>query len=104
MLARIKKNDTVMVISGKDRGQRGTVVEIAPKENKLIVKGLNMVTRHVKPRKQGDIAGIKQEERYISFDKVMPVCTSCNKPCRIQSKMVDGGKKSRVCHHCKEVL
>jgi len=103
-LARIKKNDTVFVISGKDKGKRGSVIDISPREGKVVVKGVAIVTRHMKVRRQGDVAGIKKEESNINLAKVMPICSACNKPCRISVKMLDNGNKARSCNQCKEVF
>jgi len=85
----IKKDDTVVVITGKDKGQRG----------KVVVEKINLVSRHTKPRKQGDEGGIIQKEAPLYACKVMRVCPKCDKPTRAASKMVDG-KKVRVCKHC----
>lgn len=103
-MVRIKKNDTVVVLSGRDEGEQGTVIEVLPKEGKVMVKGLAMITRHVKARKQGDVAGIKKQESYLKTSQVMPVCPSCKKPCRINAKVLDDGKKSRMCNRCKEIM
>lgn len=104
MLARIKKDDTVVIVSGKDKGKRGHVVAIDHKDEKLLVKGLGMVTRHVKAKKQGEKSRIVTEESYIPFCKVMPVCPSCKKTCRIKVRMLEGNKKARSCHRCKEAF
>ncbi len=104
MVARVKKNDTVSVLTGKDKGKVGTVLEIVLKKKKVRVKGVAVVTKHAKARKAGDIAGIRKEESLINLSNVMPVCTSCNKPCRIQAKKFDHGKKVRVCGRCKEIF
>lgn len=104
MIARIKKNDTVVVRSGRDKGEQGTVLQVLPKEGKVLVKGVGLITRHVKARKQGDVAGIKKEEGYLDLSKVMPVCPSCKKGCRVATKVMDNGNKSRACHHCKEII
>lgn len=104
MTARIKKNDTVMVISGKDKGKHGQVLEVLPAKDKVLVKGIGIITRHVKARRQGDIAGIKKEESYIQLPKVMPVCSSCKKPCRVNVKALDNNKSARVCNRCKAVF
>jgi len=101
-MARVKKNDTVLVISGKDKGKKGAVVDIYPKKGKVLVQGVNIVIRHAKARKQGDVAGIKQEERPVSVSNVMPVCSSCKKPCRVGTKKLESGKSVRVCASCKE--
>lgn len=102
MVARVKKNDSVFVLSGKDKGKKGTVLAISPKDGKVLVKDVAVVTRHVKARKQGDVAGIRKEERFIDVTRVMPMCTSCNKPCRVGSKTLEDGKRVRVCVRCKE--
>ena len=95
----IKKDDTVVVITGKDKGQRGKVLTVIPKEGKVVVEKINLVSRHTKPRKQGDEGGIIQKEAPLYACKVMRVCPQCDKPTRAASKMVDG-KKVRVCKHC----
>ena len=95
----IKKDDTVVVITGKDKGQRGKVLTVIPKEGKVVVEKINLVSRHTKPRKQGDEGGIIQKEAPLYACKVMRVCPKCDNPTRAASKMVDG-KKVRVCKHC----
>lgn len=104
MLARIKKDDLVAVVSGKDKGKQGHIVTIDVKNERVIVKGLGLVTRHVKAKRQGEKSRIAKEEGYISFCKVVPVCPSCKKPCRVQIKVAEGGKKARVCQKCKETF
>jgi large subunit ribosomal protein L24 len=103
MIARVRKNDTVIILAGKDKGKQSSVIEIFPKKGKVIVKDIAIVTRHVKARKQGDVAGIKKEEGYIQLSKVMPICSSCKNPCRINTKLVDN-KRVRVCNNCKEIF
>lgn len=103
-MARVKKNDVVEVISGKDKGKQGAVIEILSKKGKIIVKDIGVVTRHVKARRQGEIAGIKKEERPILLSKVMPVCSTCKKPCRVNAKILEDGKKVRSCNRCKEAF
>ena len=88
----IKKDDTVVVITGKDKGQRGKVLTVIPKEGKVVVEKINLVSRHTK-------GGIIQKEAPLYACKVMRVCPKCDKPTRAASKMVDG-KKVRVCKHC----
>ena len=95
----VKKGDEVMIISGKDKGKTGKVLEVSPSEGKVIVEGRNMVTKHVKVRKQGDLAGIVKAEGPIYACKVMPVCPQCNKATRVGHK-IEGDKKVRVCKHC----
>ena len=95
----VKKGDTVVVVSGDDKGVRGEVLETSPKEGKVIVKGVNIVTRHVKPRKQGDQGGIVKVEGAMYASKVQLYCPKCDKGVRVKHTVVDG-KKVRVCAKC----
>ena len=99
----IKKDDLVVVLSGKDKGKQGKVLQVSPKEQKVIVEGLNMVTKHVKPRKQGDPAGIMKAESAVYACKVMAVCPKCGKATREAFK-VENGAKVRVCKKCGETI
>lgn len=94
----VKTGDKVMIISGKDRGKKGKVLEVSPKEAKVIVEGLNMVTKHVKPRKMGQQGGIVKAEGALYACKVMPICPKCGKPTRV-GHVVKDDKKLRVCKH-----
>ena len=96
---KIKKNDTVVVLSGKDKGKQGKVLGTIPSEAKVVVEGINKVTCHIKPRKQGEEGGILKKEAPIYACKVQKVCPKCNKPTRIGHK-VEGGKKVRICKKC----
>jgi large subunit ribosomal protein L24 len=106
MMARIKKNDTVQVISGskKNKGKQGVVIAILPKKGKVMVKGINIATHHVKPRQAGDVGGIRKEEKFIDISCVMPICSSCKTPARINTKKDDTGKMARICNRCKEIF
>ena len=99
----VKKNDTVIVLSGKDKGKQGKVLGTVPSEAKVVVEGINMVTCHVKPRKQGEAGGIIDAEGAIYASKVALYCNKCNKGVRVGYKVVDG-KKQRVCAKCGQVL
>ena len=96
---KIKKNDTVVVLSGKDKGKQGKVLGTVPGSLKVVAEGINMVTCHVKPRKQGETGGIVQREAAMYASKVQVVCPKCNKGTRIAHK-IENGKKTRVCKHC----
>ena len=96
---KIKKGDNVQVLSGNDKGKTGEVMEVIPKTNKIIVKGVNVRKKHIKPRKQGEEGGIIPLECAIYSDKVNVVCPKCNKPTRIKYEM-DKDKKVRVCQKC----
>ena len=84
----IKKDDTVVVITGKDKGQRGKVLTVIPKEGKVVVEKINLVSRHTKPRKQGDEGGIIQKEAPLYACKVMRVCPKCDKPTRAKEAVI----------------
>ncbi|MBQ9648354.1 MAG: 50S ribosomal protein L24 [Oscillospiraceae bacterium] len=99
MAMSVKKGDTVVVLSGKDKGKQGKVLGTVPSEDKVVVEGVNMVTCHVKPRKQGETGGIVQREAALYASKVQVVCPKCKKGTRIAHK-IENGKKSRVCKHC----
>ena len=95
----IKTGDTVQILSGRDRGEKGKVLQVSPKEGKVIVEGKNMVTKHVKPRRQGEQGGIVKAEGALYACKVLPVCPKCGKGVRTGSVLKDG-KKVRVCKKC----
>ena len=99
MAMSVKKGDTVVVLSGKDKGKQGKVLGTVPSEDKVVVEGINMVTCHVKPRRQGETGGIVQREAALYASKVQVVCPKCKKGTRVAHKIEDG-KKSRVCKHC----
>lgn len=103
-MARIKKNDTVVILSGKDKGKKGVVLDIEPRKNRVMVKGAGILVKHVKARRQGETSSIKQEEGWLDFSKVMPLCPACKKPCRVGARLLEDGKKVRMCVSCKEVI
>ena len=96
---KVKKGDTVQVLSGNDKGKKGEVLEVIPKDSKVVVKGVNVRKKHIKPRKQGDEGGIIPVECSIFSAKVNVVCPKCNKPTKIGYEM-DKDKKVRVCKKC----
>jgi large subunit ribosomal protein L24 len=96
----IRTNDTVVVLSGRDKGKQGKVITADPKNGKLIVEGVNVALRHQKPRKQGEEGGIIKKETPIYAAKVMRVCPKCDKPTRTAHKLLEDGKKVRVCKKC----
>ena len=99
----IKKNDTVIVLSGKDKGKKGKVLTAMPKEEKVIIEGINMATCHMKARKQGEEGGIVRREIPIRACKVALYCSDCKKGVRVGYNL-DGDKKTRVCKKCgKEI-
>lgn len=92
----VKTGDTVVILSGRDKGKKGKVLEVSPKEQKVIIEGLNIVTKHVKPSRMGESGGIVKAESPIYACKVQAVCPKCGKPTRAGHTVVDGQKK-RVC-------
>ena len=99
MAMNVKKGDTVIVLSGKDKGKQGKVLGTVPSEAKVVVEGINKVTCHIKPRKQGEEDGSVKREAAIYASKVQVVCPRCDKGTRVAFKIADG-KKTRVCKHC----
>ena len=99
MAMNIKKGDTVVVLSGKDKGKQGKVLGTVPADGKVVVEGINMVTCHVKPRKQGETGGIVKREAALAACKVQVVCPKCSKATRVSYK-IENGKKTRVCKKC----
>ena len=95
----IKKGDTVVVLSGDDKGVIGEVIAASPAEGKVLVKGANMIHKHVKPRRQGESGGIVDAEGAIYASKVALYCPTCKKGVRVKVEIVDG-KKVRVCTKC----
>ncbi|MDR0935841.1 MAG: 50S ribosomal protein L24 [Oscillospiraceae bacterium] len=102
---KLKRDDNVVVLSGKDKGKRGKIISVDPKGGKVIVEGVNVATMHRKPRRAGDnTAGIVKMETPIYASKVQRVCPKCDKPTRIAYKFAADGSKSRACKKCGEEI
>jgi large subunit ribosomal protein L24 len=101
---KIRKNDTVLIIVGKDRGKKGKVRKALPKDKKVIVEGLNMIKRHSKARGQARQAGIIELEAPLDVSNVMFICGKCNKPTRVGFRVLSDGRKARICRACDEVI
>lgn len=99
----VKKGDTVVVLSGKDKGQQGQIIQAFPKKDKVVVEGIKKVKRHTKPNQKAPQGGILEKEAPIHASKVMLVCPVCKKPTRIAKKEVKG-KMIRACKKCGEVI
>lgn len=95
----VKKGDNVVVISGKDKGKKGKILVAYPEDNRVVVQNVAMITKHVKPRRQGEPGGRIQKEGTIHVSNVMLVCPKCDKATRVGHKM-EGDKKVRVCVKC----
>lgn len=104
----VKKGDTVYVLNGKDGGKKGKVMSVSPsedpKENKVLVEGVNIVTKHVKPKQGMRQGGLVHQESPINASKVMLICSKCNKPTKVGHKFLDNGSKARVCKKCGETI
>ena len=101
----IRKNDQVVVTTGKDSGKRGRVLKVLPVKNRVIVEGVNIVKRHTKPNPQRNIkGGIAEREAAIHASNVMIMCGECGKRTRIGHKLLADGKKARICRRCEGVL
>ena len=103
IIMKIRKGDNVIMLGGKDRGKTGKVTIILPKEDKVVVEGLNFIKRHVRARKQGQKGQIISKERAVPVSSVALICKSCGKPTRIGYK-VTGESKVRVCKKCKNEI
>jgi large subunit ribosomal protein L24 len=102
-LQRIRKDDTVMVIAGRERGKTGRVLRLLPKSERVVVERINMVKRHTKPRgtQQG---GIIEKEASLHISNVQPLCSRCDKPARVATKRLEDGSGVRVCRRCGEQM
>lgn len=100
---KLRKGDTVKVLSGNDKGKTGEILEVIPKTEKIIVKGINIRKKSVKPRRQGEQGGIIPSEAAINSSKVALVCPKCGKATRI-GYVVENGEKARVCKKCNAKL
>lgn len=100
----VKTGDTVVVLNGKERGKKGKVLAVSPKEGKVIIEGVNMVSKHVKPRKMGESGGIVKAEGAMYACKVQVVCPHCGKPTRVAHKIAKDGTKTRICKKCSKSL
>ncbi len=104
MKVHVRKKDTVMVISGKDKGKTGEVLAVHPKTGKVVVAGVNVVTKHQKPNRQNMQGGIVNFEAPINSSKVMLYCDKCKNVTRISNKVLEDGTKVRVCKKCGETF
>jgi large subunit ribosomal protein L24 len=100
----IRKNDTVLVVAGKDRGKKGKVRFVFPKKKRIIVEGINFIKRHARPTGQARQAGIIEREETIHISNVMLLCEKCHNPARVGYKTLEDGKRVRYCKSCQEVV
>ncbi len=100
----IKKNDTVMVMTGKDKGKSGKVMRVIPKKDRAIVEKLNMIKRHMKPSQQNRQGGILEREAPIHISNLMLICSKCTDPTRVGYRILEDSRKVRFCRKCNEVI
>ncbi len=101
---RLRKNDTVVVIGGKERGKTGKILRVLPDSNRVVIERLNLVKRHMKPRGVQEQGGIVEKEASLHASNVQPLCGRCNKPTRIGRRRLADGRSVRVCRRCDEAL
>ncbi len=100
----IKKDDQVVVISGKEKGKQGRVLSVLPRKQRLIIEQVNIIKRHMKPSRKYSQGGIIEKEGPLHISNVMLICPRCQKPTRIGNRILEDGRKMRVCKKCKEVI
>lgn len=100
----VKKGDIVVVLAGKNKGDKGKVLRVEPKKERLIVEGVNLVKRHTRATPKVPQGGIITKEAPIHASNVMVVCSKCGKPTRVGKKVLADGKKVRICKRCQEVI
>lgn len=101
---KIRRDDTVLVIAGKDRGKKGKVLHVFPKDNRALVERVNMMKKHVRKRREQDQAGILEMESPIHVSNLMILCKHCNKPTRVGFKLLKDNTKTRMCKKCGEAI
>jgi len=101
---KVKKNDMVMVVTGRERGKTGKVLRVLPESGRVVVERLNLVKRHTKPRGAGSSGGIVEKEAPLDISNVMVFCERCNAPVRVGFKVAADRSKTRVCRRCQESL
>ena len=101
---KLRRNDTVLVIKGRDRGKQGSIQQVFPNENKVLVEGVNVAKRHTKATGGVRQAGIIQKELPLQASNVQLVCVHCSRPTRIGARTLSDGTKARTCKMCQEVI
>lgn len=103
-MAKIKREDTVTVLAGKDRGKKGKVLRVYPQVEKVLVEGVNVVKKHMRANRDNPKGGIVEVERPLHMSNVMFICPRCGKQSKIANKILTDGTKKRTCKKCQEVL
>lgn len=100
----VKKGDNVLVLAGKDKGKKGKIIKVLPKEQRAVVEGVNMVKKHQKPTAAAPQGGIIEKEMPIAASNLLPICGKCHKATRVGHTILADGNKVRVCKKCNEIL
>jgi large subunit ribosomal protein L24 len=100
----VRRDDTVLVLTGRDRGKKGRVIRVFPEAGRALVEKINMVKRHSKPTQQLPQGGVVEKEATIHLSNLQVICNKCGKPTRVGVKALAGGKKARICKKCGEIL
>ena len=101
---KVVKNDTVLVITGNYKGKKGKVLKVFPKNNRVIVEGVNFIKKHTRPTQKNQQGGILEKEAPIHVSNLLVVCPKCDTPSRLGRMVLEDGKRVRVCQSCKEML
>ena len=100
----VKKNDTVLVIAGREKGKKGRVLSVYPSKGRLLIEKINMIRKHMKPTRKYAQGGIIEKEAPLHISNIMLICPKCNKPTRISNTQLQDGRKVRMCKKCREVM
>ncbi len=103
-MVKIRRDDTVKVMIGKDRGKQGKVLRVFPERGRALVEGINLVKKHLKPTQNNPQGGVSAQERPVSMANLRRICPRCNRPVRVGFTVAQDGTKQRVCKRCGEVL
>ena len=104
MAAKVRKNDTVQVLAGRDKGKQGKVTRVIPKEDRVVIEGVNIRKRHTRARRPGEQAGIVEFPAPLHVSNVAVVCAKCGRPTRVGFRLLADGTKVRYCKRCEEVI
>ncbi len=100
----VHRDDTVLVLTGKDRGKKGRIIRLFPLKNKALIEKINMVKRHTRPNQQMPQGGIVEKESPIHISNLKVICSKCGKPTRVGYKKLNENKSTRICKKCGEIL
>jgi large subunit ribosomal protein L24 len=100
----VKKNDTVLIIAGREKGKRGRVLSVYPSKDRILIEKINVIRKHMKPTRKYAQGGIIEKEATLHISNIMLICPKCNKPTRISNTQLQDARKVRMCKKCREVM